>query len=74
MCYQVSEDEIVVSDCELQDISVAPLLDALHAHKTVAIINLSHNLLGNFYLLVISLGFSDFKPVAFLIVSLRKYP
>nr|XP_027074129.1 protein TONSOKU-like isoform X1 [Coffea arabica] len=44
---EVSEDEIVVSDCELQDISVAPLLDALHAHKTVAIINLSHNLLGN---------------------------
>ncbi|XP_024992039.1 protein TONSOKU [Cynara cardunculus var. scolymus] len=44
---EVSEDEIVVSDCELQDISAAPLLNALHLHKTVATLNLSHNLLGN---------------------------
>ncbi|KAL3528003.1 hypothetical protein ACH5RR_012659 [Cinchona calisaya] len=44
---ELSEDEIVVSDCNLQDISVAPLLNALHAHKTVAVIDLSHNLLGN---------------------------
>ncbi|KAL7616590.1 hypothetical protein Lser_V15G04283 [Lactuca serriola] len=44
---EVSEDEIVVSDCELQDISAAPLLNALNSHKTIALLNLSHNLLGN---------------------------
>ncbi|KAI3762706.1 hypothetical protein L1987_53147 [Smallanthus sonchifolius] len=44
---EVSEDEIDVSDCELEDISAAPLLNALHLHKTVAALNLSHNLLGN---------------------------
>ncbi|XP_048233146.1 protein TONSOKU isoform X2 [Ricinus communis] len=41
------EDEIVASGCELQDISITPLLNALHAHKTVAMIDLSHNILGN---------------------------
>ncbi|KAD6119229.1 hypothetical protein E3N88_10500 [Mikania micrantha] len=44
---EVSEDEINVSDCELEDISAAPLLNALHLHKTIASLNLSHNLLGN---------------------------
>ncbi|PON82233.1 N-terminal acetyltransferase A, auxiliary subunit [Trema orientale] len=44
---EVSDDEITVSDCELQDISVTPLLNALHAHKTFAVLDLSHNLLGN---------------------------
>ncbi|XP_018625878.1 protein TONSOKU isoform X2 [Nicotiana tomentosiformis] len=44
---EVSEDEIVVSDCELQDISVAPLINALYVHKTFAVLDLSHNLLGN---------------------------
>ncbi|KAI7745668.1 hypothetical protein M8C21_011533 [Ambrosia artemisiifolia] len=44
---EVSEDEIDVSDCELEDISAAPLLNALHVHKTIAALNLSHNLLGN---------------------------
>ncbi|KAM7523540.1 hypothetical protein LguiA_013442 [Lonicera macranthoides] len=44
---EVSEDEVVVSDCELQDISIAPLFNALHFHKTVALLDLSHNLLGN---------------------------
>ncbi|KAK1427245.1 hypothetical protein QVD17_15928 [Tagetes erecta] len=44
---EVSEDEIDVSDCELEDISAAPLLNALHLHKTIAALNLSHNLLGN---------------------------
>lgn len=48
--YQVSEDEVIVSDCELQDMSVAPLLKALHLHKAVAALDLSHNLLGNDYL------------------------
>ncbi|KAF5751807.1 hypothetical protein HS088_TW02G00825 [Tripterygium wilfordii] len=41
------EDEVVASECELQDISIAPLLKALHAHKTVAMLDVSHNLLGN---------------------------
>ncbi|KAL9462342.1 hypothetical protein AB3S75_000365 [Citrus x aurantiifolia] len=41
------EDEVIVSECELQDISVTPLLNALHTHKTVALLDLSHNLLGN---------------------------
>ncbi|KAK2656121.1 hypothetical protein Ddye_009173 [Dipteronia dyeriana] len=41
------EDEVIVSDCDLQDISITPLLNALHANKTVAMLDLSHNLLGN---------------------------
>ncbi|XVF61874.1 hypothetical protein PTKIN_Ptkin08bG0169300 [Pterospermum kingtungense] len=41
------EDEVNVSECELQDISVTPLLNALHTHKGVAMLDLSHNLLGN---------------------------
>lgn len=41
------EDEVIASECELQDISVTPLLNALHIHKTVAMLDLSHNLLGN---------------------------
>ncbi|CAA7053050.1 unnamed protein product [Microthlaspi erraticum] len=41
------EDDINVSECELQDISAAPLLSALHVHNTVAMLNLSHNMLGN---------------------------
>ncbi|KAJ6419255.1 hypothetical protein OIU84_029382 [Salix udensis] len=41
------EDEVIGSECELQDISVTPLLNALHTHKTVAVIDLSHNFLGN---------------------------
>ncbi|KAK9111313.1 hypothetical protein Scep_018832 [Stephania cephalantha] len=44
---EVSEDEVVLSDCELQDVSIAPLLDALQQHKTIAVLDLSHNLLGN---------------------------
>ncbi|XP_012086071.1 protein TONSOKU isoform X1 [Jatropha curcas] len=41
------EDEIIVSECELQDVSITPLLNALHTHKAVAMLDLSHNLLGN---------------------------
>ncbi|KAJ8774873.1 hypothetical protein K2173_018132 [Erythroxylum novogranatense] len=41
------EDEVIASDCELQDISISPLLNALHIHKTFAMLDLSHNLLGN---------------------------
>ncbi|KAF8085013.1 hypothetical protein N665_0685s0005 [Sinapis alba] len=41
------EDDINVSECELQDISAAPLLRALHVHNTVAMLDLSHNMLGN---------------------------
>nr|WPC94901.1 TSK [Cyathula capitata] len=44
---EISEDEVVVSDCELQDMSVVPLLDALSEHKTISMLNLSHNMLGN---------------------------
>ncbi|KAG8383782.1 hypothetical protein BUALT_Bualt04G0049500 [Buddleja alternifolia] len=44
---EVSEDEIIVSDCQLRDVSVAPLLNALQLHKTLAVLDLSHNLLGN---------------------------
>ncbi|ERN16061.1 protein TONSOKU [Amborella trichopoda] len=44
---EVSEDEVVVSDCELQDVSFLPLSKALLEHGTVSILNLSHNLLGN---------------------------
>lgn len=44
---QVSDDEVTVSECELQDLSITPLLNALHAHKTFAMLDLSHNLLGN---------------------------
>lgn len=45
--FQVSEDMIDVSGCELDDVSAAPLLKALHLHKTFAVINISHNYLGN---------------------------
>nr|CAD1827295.1 unnamed protein product [Ananas comosus var. bracteatus] len=44
---EVSEDEVIVSDCGLQDLSVIPLLNALEAHKTMAVLDFSHNLLGN---------------------------
>ncbi|KAF2558451.1 hypothetical protein F2Q68_00017301 [Brassica cretica] len=41
------EDDISVSECELQDVSAAPLLRALYVHNTVAMLDLSHNMLGN---------------------------
>ncbi|GAB2283147.1 hypothetical protein Dimus_017676 [Dionaea muscipula] len=44
---EVSEDEVVVSGCELQDMSIVPLIDALLAHKTISMLDLSHNMLGN---------------------------
>ncbi|KAM6563543.1 hypothetical protein CsatB_023541 [Cannabis sativa] len=44
---EVSDDEISVSDCELQDLSVTPLLNALQTHRTFAMLDLSHNVLGN---------------------------
>ncbi|XWS33186.1 hypothetical protein CRYUN_Cryun22dG0057800 [Craigia yunnanensis] len=40
-------DEVNVSKCELQDVSVTALLNALHTHKGVAMLDLSDNLLGN---------------------------
>ncbi|KAL6227965.1 hypothetical protein ACLB2K_001919 [Fragaria x ananassa] len=43
----VSDDEITVSECELQDLSITPLLDVLHARKTFTMLDLSHNMLGN---------------------------
>ncbi|KAM1715053.1 hypothetical protein ACFX12_025582 [Malus domestica] len=44
---EVSDDDVNVSDCGLQDFSLMPLLDALHADKTFAMVDLSHNELGN---------------------------
>ncbi|KAM0896424.1 hypothetical protein ACQ4PT_023195 [Festuca glaucescens] len=44
---EVSEDEIIVSNCGLQDLSITPFLDALRSHKTTAMLDLSHNMLGN---------------------------
>ncbi|XP_074592225.1 protein TONSOKU [Curcuma longa] len=44
---EVSEDEVIISDCGLQDVSILPFLNALQAHKTVAVLDISHNLLGN---------------------------
>ncbi|KAG9128852.1 hypothetical protein Leryth_009609 [Lithospermum erythrorhizon] len=43
---EVSEDEVIITDCDLHDISVAPLLAALQA-KMISVLNLSHNALGN---------------------------
>ncbi|KAI4982503.1 hypothetical protein ZWY2020_022995 [Hordeum vulgare] len=44
---EVSEDEIILSECGLQDLSISPLLEALRSHKTIAMLDLSHNMLGN---------------------------
>ncbi|XP_072952693.1 protein TONSOKU isoform X2 [Typha angustifolia] len=44
---EVSEDEVIVSDCALQDLSVRPFLNALHEHKAIAVLDISHNMLGN---------------------------
>ncbi|CAM8953727.1 unnamed protein product [Rhodiola kirilowii] len=44
---EVSEDEVIATDCDLQDMSIKPLLKALHTLKTVSMIDLSHNMLGN---------------------------
>ncbi|KAF7840080.1 Protein TONSOKU [Senna tora] len=44
---EVSDDEIIVNECDLQDLSVTPLLNALLFHKTFAMLDLSHNMLGN---------------------------
>ncbi|XP_022132859.1 protein TONSOKU isoform X2 [Momordica charantia] len=44
---EASDDEIAVSDCDLQDLSISPLLNALNIQKAFAILDLSHNLLGN---------------------------
>ncbi|XP_019704560.2 protein TONSOKU isoform X1 [Elaeis guineensis] len=44
---EVSEDEVIVSDCGLQDFSISPFLKAMQAHRTVAVLDISHNLLGN---------------------------
>ncbi|XP_054804737.1 protein TONSOKU [Prosopis cineraria] len=44
---EVSDDEIIVADCDLQDLSVTPLLNALLSHKRFAMLDLSHNMLGN---------------------------
>ncbi|TQD96092.1 hypothetical protein C1H46_018328 [Malus baccata] len=50
---EVSDDDVNVSDCGLQDFSLMPLLDALHADKTFAMVDLSHNELGLLYAVTI---------------------
>lgn len=35
-----------MSNCELGDMSIAPFVNALQEHKTFAILDISHNLLG----------------------------
>ncbi|KAI0525180.1 hypothetical protein KFK09_004572 [Dendrobium nobile] len=44
---EVSEDEVIVSDCSLQDRSILSFLHALEVHKTIALLDISHNSLGN---------------------------
>ncbi|KAI0502008.1 hypothetical protein KFK09_016953 [Dendrobium nobile] len=44
---EVSEDEVIVSDCVLQDRSILSFLHALEVHKTVALLDISYNSLGN---------------------------
>ncbi|KAL5053290.1 hypothetical protein RYX36_033972 [Vicia faba] len=44
---EVSDDEIIVSDCDLQDLSITPLIDALHSQMTFSLLDISHNCLGN---------------------------
>ncbi|XP_058073084.1 protein TONSOKU isoform X2 [Magnolia sinica] len=44
---EVSEDEVIVSDCELQDMSISPFLNALEEHGAFSVLDVSHNLLGN---------------------------
>ncbi|KAK4479542.1 hypothetical protein RD792_015059 [Penstemon davidsonii] len=44
---EVSDDKIIVPDCELRDVSAAPLLNALQLHSMITVLDLSHNLLGN---------------------------
>lgn len=45
-----------MSDCDLQDLSISPLLNALHTQKTFAILDLSHNFLGKFVLSMVESG------------------
>ncbi|GLJ52447.1 hypothetical protein SUGI_1115540 [Cryptomeria japonica] len=44
---KVSEDEVVVSNCELDDVSVLPLIKALGKSGIFSLLDLSHNSLGN---------------------------
>ena len=37
----------MVSECDLQDISIMPLLNALQDISIIAMLDLSHNMLGN---------------------------
>ncbi|XP_068667550.1 protein TONSOKU [Aristolochia californica] len=44
---KVSDDQVILSDCELEDASICPFLNALLDHKRISILDISHNLLGN---------------------------
>ncbi|KAM1068014.1 hypothetical protein ACFX2I_000025 [Malus domestica] len=45
--YVMTDADVAVSGCGLQDFSITPLLNALDAYKDFAMLDLSHNLLGN---------------------------
>lgn len=42
----MTDADVAVSGCGLQDFSITPLLNALDAYKEFAMLDLSHNLLG----------------------------
>lgn len=64
---QISEDEVIVSDCELQDMSIVPLLDALRTQKTISMLNLSHNMLGKHLDIVQFVPFQFFRQCHFVL-------
>lgn len=43
---QGSNDELNVSDCNLDDANARPFLAALEAHEPVCALDMSHNMLG----------------------------
>lgn len=42
----MTDGDVAASGCGLQDFSITPLLNALDAYKEIAMLDLSHNLLG----------------------------
>ncbi|KAB2597114.1 hypothetical protein D8674_000034 [Pyrus ussuriensis x Pyrus communis] len=45
--WEMTDGDVAASGCGLQDFSITPLLNALDAYKEIAMLDLSHNLLGN---------------------------
>lgn len=46
-----------MSDCDLQDLSITPLIDALQSQEAFAMLDISHNLLGRFLLICVCVFF-----------------